>query len=151
MRQPVPLRIFQNPDAAARERDTSRPVMLIGFQNQGNLGLGYLAAVLRRYGYPVRVVDIEQEPEEILRIAKEINPVLIGFSLCVHRNRILSESSGTFAAQLHFWKEYMDAKENGYKTRSSHRGHFQRVRWSEHVHALACRQKKDTGNPIDHC
>jgi radical SAM superfamily enzyme YgiQ (UPF0313 family) len=58
-----------------------RPVMLVGFQNQGNLGLGYLAAVLRRHGYPVQVVDIEQAPEEILRIAIELKPVLIGFSL----------------------------------------------------------------------
>ena len=81
MRQPIPLRIFQGPAAADRDRDTSRPVMLVGFQNQGNLGLGYLAAMLRRYGYSVRVVDIEQEPEEILRIAQEINPLLIGFSL----------------------------------------------------------------------
>ncbi|HVF22516.1 MAG TPA: radical SAM protein [Pyrinomonadaceae bacterium] len=61
--------------------NTSRPVMLVGFQNQGNLGLGYLAAVLRRSGYAVQVVDIEQEPHEILRIAREINPILIGFSL----------------------------------------------------------------------
>lgn len=58
-----------------------RPVMLVGFQNQGNLGLGYLAAVVRRRGYSVHVVDIEQDPEEILRIARELNPVLIGFSL----------------------------------------------------------------------
>lgn len=55
--------------------------MLVGFQNQGNLGLGYLAAVLRRSGYAVQVVDIEQDPAEIVRIAREINPVLIGFSL----------------------------------------------------------------------
>jgi radical SAM superfamily enzyme YgiQ (UPF0313 family) len=55
--------------------------MLVGFQNQGNLGLGYLAAVLRRHGYDVQVVDIEQDPREIVRIARELNPILIGFSL----------------------------------------------------------------------
>ena len=55
--------------------------MLIGFQNQGNLGLGYLAAVLRRSGYAVEVVDIEQDPREILRIPRELNPLVIGFSL----------------------------------------------------------------------
>src|SRR5215467_10236431 len=60
---------------------STRPVMLVGFQNQGNLGLGYLAAVLRRSGYEVQVVDIEQDPSEIIRIAHELNPVLIGFSL----------------------------------------------------------------------
>ena len=81
MRQPIPLRVFQGPAAAERSRDTSRPVMLVGFQNQGNLGVGYLAAVLRQHGYTVRVVDIEQQPEEILRIAQQIKPILIGFSL----------------------------------------------------------------------
>ena len=55
--------------------------MLVGFQNQGNLGLGYLAAVLRRAGYAVQVVDIEQDHQQIVRIARELNPVLIGFSL----------------------------------------------------------------------
>src|SRR5690349_23089908 len=58
-----------------------RPVMLVGFQHMGNLGLGYLAAVLRRSGYDVQVVDIEQDPAEIVRLARELNPVLIGFSL----------------------------------------------------------------------
>src|SRR2546423_10263037 len=81
MRPPIPLRIFHGSDAAARERDFSRPVMLIGFQHQGNLGLGYLAAVLRQYGYSVQVIDIEQEPEDILKLALEIKPLLIGFSL----------------------------------------------------------------------
>lgn len=79
--QPIPLRVLQTPATTTRERNTSRPVMLVGFQNQGNLGLGYLAAVLRQYGYSVHVVDIEQEPEKILKKALEIDPVLIGFSL----------------------------------------------------------------------
>jgi anaerobic magnesium-protoporphyrin IX monomethyl ester cyclase len=55
--------------------------MLIGFQDQGNLGLGYLAAVLRRHGYSVHVVDIERPPEEILKVARALNPLLVGFSL----------------------------------------------------------------------
>ena len=55
--------------------------MLVGFQNQGNLGLGYLAAVLRQSGYDVQVVDIEEKPAEIVRIARELDPLLIGFSL----------------------------------------------------------------------
>jgi anaerobic magnesium-protoporphyrin IX monomethyl ester cyclase len=62
-------------------RDTSRTVMLIGFQEQANLGLGYLAATLRREGYPVTVFDFEQEREQILAAAKALDPVLIGFSL----------------------------------------------------------------------
>lgn len=81
MRQPIPLRVFPGGTADERPRDTSRPIMLIGFQHQGNLGLGYLTSVLRQYGYSVKIVDIEAEPEEILKTALTINPLLIGFSL----------------------------------------------------------------------
>jgi radical SAM superfamily enzyme YgiQ (UPF0313 family) len=66
---------------ALSARDTSRGVMLIGFQEQANLGLGYLAATLRREGYSVTVFDFEQERERILAAAKTLKPVLIGFSL----------------------------------------------------------------------
>src|SRR5215470_13061893 len=66
---------------AARERDTSRTVMLIGFQRQANLGLGYLAATLRSFGYRVEVLDFEQDRREILAAAKAADPILIGFSL----------------------------------------------------------------------
>jgi anaerobic magnesium-protoporphyrin IX monomethyl ester cyclase len=81
MRQPIPLRVLTAESAADRSRDTSRPIMLIGFQHQGNLGLGYLTSVLRQHGYSVQIVDIEQDPEEILKTALTINPLLIGFSL----------------------------------------------------------------------
>src|SRR5262247_3042429 len=81
MREPISLRVLQTPTITADERDTSRPVMLVGFQNQGNLGLGYLAAVLRQHGYSVQVVDIEQDPEAIAGAALELEPILIGFSL----------------------------------------------------------------------
>src|SRR5688572_19357096 len=85
MRQPILLRTIhddQPADADPRPaRDTSRPVLLVGFQHQGNLGLGYLTSVLREAGYDVHVVDIEQDPEAIVRTARELDPVLIGFSL----------------------------------------------------------------------
>jgi anaerobic magnesium-protoporphyrin IX monomethyl ester cyclase len=81
MRQPIPLPVFQG--LTETERDTSRPIMLVGFQHQGNLGLGYLTSVLRQYGYSVHVVDIEQAPEEILQSALQLKPLLIGFSLSV--------------------------------------------------------------------
>jgi len=64
-----------------RTGDTSRPVLLIGFQNQGNLGLGYLASSVKQYGYQVETLDFEREPEEILRVARQLKPILIGFSL----------------------------------------------------------------------
>jgi anaerobic magnesium-protoporphyrin IX monomethyl ester cyclase len=59
----------------------SRPILLIGFQRQGNLGLGYLAATLRREGYTVEVFDFERDPDDILAAAQRLDPILIGFSL----------------------------------------------------------------------
>jgi anaerobic magnesium-protoporphyrin IX monomethyl ester cyclase len=77
----IPLPMAHHDAATGRARNTSRPVMLVGFENQGNLGLGYLASVLRQHGYTVHVVDIEQEPDAIVGAALELNPILVGFSL----------------------------------------------------------------------
>lgn len=68
-------------DLSARPRDVARPILLIGFLDQGNLGLGYLAATLRAFGYRVEVADVEASPEDIVALVKRIDPLLIGFSL----------------------------------------------------------------------
>ena len=73
--------ILNNKPGRRTERDVSRPVMLIGFQHQGNLGLGYLASTLRQHGYRVVIFDFEKDPDEILSEAESIDPILIGFSL----------------------------------------------------------------------
>jgi radical SAM superfamily enzyme YgiQ (UPF0313 family) len=59
----------------------SRSVLLIGFQNQVNLGLGYLSAVLISNGYHVRMVDVAQGSDAILQFIRRDRPVLVGFSL----------------------------------------------------------------------
>jgi radical SAM superfamily enzyme YgiQ (UPF0313 family) len=66
---------------AARPRDTSRTVVLIGFKRQGNLGLGYLASTLRARGYPVEILDFEDPLDEILAAVLLTHPVVVGFSL----------------------------------------------------------------------
>lgn len=68
-------------DAAGAPRDTSRPVMLVGFLAQANLGLGYLASVLREQGYRVEIVDFESDAQRILETAQSLQPKVIGFSL----------------------------------------------------------------------
>jgi radical SAM superfamily enzyme YgiQ (UPF0313 family) len=70
-----------DPGAAEIIRDTSRPILLIGFLHQGNLGLGYLSAVLRENGYTVVVADIESEKDELVALARSINPMIVGLSL----------------------------------------------------------------------
>ncbi len=66
---------------ALRARRTDRPVILVGFQNQGNLGLGYLASTLKQNGYRVQIFDFESDPDQILKSATEQSALLVGFSL----------------------------------------------------------------------
>jgi len=80
MNQPLHLKIL-GVTPSTEARDTSRSVMLIGFQRHSNLGIGYLAANLRRWGYRAEVFDFEAERQQILQAAKAMDPVLIGFSL----------------------------------------------------------------------
>ncbi len=67
--------------AGARPRNTSRAVVLIGFRRQGNLGLGYLAATLEKFGYSVEVLDVEDPAEAMLAVIQRVDPVVVGFSL----------------------------------------------------------------------
>jgi Fe-S oxidoreductase len=55
--------------------------VLIGFTQQGNLGLGYLAASLRAHGHEVDVVDCEQPAASVAGAVRRRDPVLVGFSV----------------------------------------------------------------------
>ncbi len=59
----------------------SKTVMLVGCVDQGNLGIGYLAATLIGRGYSVQIIDFRKGPEGILEAVKSAQPILIGFSL----------------------------------------------------------------------
>jgi anaerobic magnesium-protoporphyrin IX monomethyl ester cyclase len=56
-------------------------VVLIGYQDQGNLGMGYLAAVLQQHGHTVEMVDVRDEPVEIAARLSGRQPLVVGFSL----------------------------------------------------------------------
>jgi anaerobic magnesium-protoporphyrin IX monomethyl ester cyclase len=63
-------------------RDAVGPdVVLIGYQDQGNLGMGYLAAVLRRHGRTVEMIDVREAPERIAERLIASPPLVVGFSL----------------------------------------------------------------------
>ena len=55
--------------------------VLIGFQEQGNLGIGYIAATLAQRGFTVRVLDFRERQEFILDTIRTVKPALVGFSL----------------------------------------------------------------------
>lgn len=60
---------------------TPPSAVLIGFQDQGNLGVGYLAATLAQHGFTARMLDFRQEADSILETVRAEQPVLVGFSL----------------------------------------------------------------------
>ncbi|HEB56793.1 MAG TPA: radical SAM protein [Gammaproteobacteria bacterium] len=60
---------------------TCSSVVLIGFQDQGNLGLGYLASVLKRDDYDVSIIDVKTNSDDILQRIRRDKPIIVGFSL----------------------------------------------------------------------
>jgi anaerobic magnesium-protoporphyrin IX monomethyl ester cyclase len=56
-------------------------VVLVGYQDQGNLGMGYLAAVLQQHGRTVEMIDIRDGPERLAAHLISRRPLLVGFSL----------------------------------------------------------------------
>jgi len=89
-----------------RERDVTRTVALVGLQRQGNLGLGYLASVLRARGYRVEIFDFEDDRESIVRAVLRLDPILVGFSLIfqfyVYRFEALAQALRSGGVQAHF-------------------------------------------------
>jgi anaerobic magnesium-protoporphyrin IX monomethyl ester cyclase len=108
----VPLSAGDPGDASTRERDTSCPIILIGFVDQENLGLGYLAAMLRQHGYDVTIFDFERDPADILAAARVGDPLIIGFSL------IFQFYLPKFAALIRFLRN------NGIQSHFTIGGHF---------------------------
>ena len=94
------------PLQALSEQDATRPVVLIGFQKQGNLGIGYLAATLMRRGHRVKVLDFEDAAEQILATIKAEVPVVVGFSLIFQfylpRFRVLMQYLRNHGVRCHF-------------------------------------------------
>jgi anaerobic magnesium-protoporphyrin IX monomethyl ester cyclase len=56
-------------------------VALIGFQDQGNLGMGYLSAVLREHGCSAQMIEVRDAPEAIAERLLQWRPLVVGFSL----------------------------------------------------------------------
>lgn len=113
------LHVLDSSVVPRRERDTSRPVMLVGFQNQGNLGIGYLAATLRQFGYAVQVFDFETDPQKILQEAASSPPLLVGFSLI-------------FQFYIHRFRSLMRfLRENGIDCHFTMGGHFPSLSYSQ--------------------
>lgn len=56
-------------------------VLLVGFQDQDNLGLGYLASSLQRAGHDVQIESFGHDPAPLLELSRRWVPDIIGFSM----------------------------------------------------------------------
>jgi radical SAM superfamily enzyme YgiQ (UPF0313 family) len=56
-------------------------VVLVGFEDQDNLGLRYLSSRLRQSGHDVRIVALTGDPRSVLAAIREVAPHVVGFSL----------------------------------------------------------------------
>ena len=58
-----------------------RRVLLVGYEDQDNLGMRYLSARLLRDGHHTRIVAFGRDPQVLLAAIREERPDLVGFSL----------------------------------------------------------------------
>ena len=72
-----------------RTRDLSRAlrtivprrVLLVGYEDQDNLGIRYLSSRLLQDGHHTRIVAFGDDPEPLLRVIQAEQPAVVGFSL----------------------------------------------------------------------
>ncbi len=102
----------------------STHVVLVGYQDQGNLGLGYLAAVLIERGYPVTVVDFRKGPQAVLATVHKHRPLVIGFSL------IFQYYLPRFASLAAFLRA------RGVGAHITVGGHYPTLRYEDTLHAI---------------
>ena len=69
------------PPGAPVKHGATADIALIGYQDQGNLGMGYLSAVLQQRGHTVQMIDVRDGPEKIAKHLVSKQPLVVGFSL----------------------------------------------------------------------
>jgi len=93
-----------------------KPVILIGFQEQDNLGLGYIGSTLVYEGFQVRMLDYQLGKEKILNIVQKYDPLIIGFSVI-------------FQYHIFNFRDLLASlRENGVKAHFSSGGHYPSLR-----------------------
>jgi anaerobic magnesium-protoporphyrin IX monomethyl ester cyclase len=60
---------------------SNKPVCFVAFEEQDNLGIGYLASTLLQDDFDIRIIDFRLGKESILERLGRYNPILVGFSI----------------------------------------------------------------------
>lgn len=56
-------------------------IFFVAFQEQDNLGIGYISSVLLQAGFSIKIIDFREGREEILNQIVRFDPLVVGFSI----------------------------------------------------------------------
>lgn len=75
--------------------NSSRTIVLVAREDQQNLGIGYLSSILISRGFHTKMVDFSLSDERIYELLRELDPLLVGFSLIFqyHTDRLQNLAS----------------------------------------------------------
>jgi anaerobic magnesium-protoporphyrin IX monomethyl ester cyclase len=62
------------------------PVIFIAYKDYDNLGIGYMESILATAGYKTKTINLTRNKYDILRILKDLNPEILGFSVIFEEN-----------------------------------------------------------------
>ncbi len=101
-----------------------KQVMLVAYQDQDNLGIGYLASVVQEAGFRPIIVDYRLGPEKIAELAQHHQPLVIGFSI------IFQFHTPDFRQLMGYLRDH------GVKCHFTAGGHYPSLRWREVLQAV---------------
>lgn len=96
-----------------------KPVIFVAFQEQDNLGIGYLSSMLIQAGFPIKIIDFRDGKEEILTNIHLHQPIVVGFSII-------------FQYHIHDFKDLLQyLRDQGVDCHFSAGGHYPSLRYQD--------------------
>ena len=96
-----------------------KPVVLVAFEEQDNLGVGYIASALLEAGFMIKIIDFRVGEAAILANLLQLDPLAVGFSI------IFQHHIDKFKALLSYLRE------NGISCHFCAGGHYPSLRHRE--------------------
>ncbi|MHC4619912.1 MAG: B12-binding domain-containing radical SAM protein [Planctomycetota bacterium] len=97
----------------------NNPVLFVAFEEQDNLGVGYLASVLSRAAFDIRIIDFRLGKQAILNHIIRYGPLVVGFSII-------------FQYHIYDFKDLITfLRERGVNCHFTAGGHYPSLRYAE--------------------
>jgi len=97
----------------------NKQVFFVAFQEQDNLGIGYISSMLLKDGFSVKIIDFKLGKEEILKQITNHHPLVVGFSII-------------FQYHIDNFKDLIKyLRENGVKCHFNAGGHYPSLRYQD--------------------